>query len=50
MNSTVITRGGNQKCKESTIISNNVISMRLCYNPSKASAQAACSKSSTVKK
>jgi len=35
----VITRGGNQKCKESTIISDNVTSTRLCYNASKVSAQ-----------
>jgi hypothetical protein len=45
----VITRSGNQECKESIIISGNVTSTRLCYNPSKSSAQTACSKSSKVK-
>jgi hypothetical protein len=49
-NKKVITRGGNQECKESTIISENVTSTRLCYNPSKASAQTAHSRSSRVKK
>jgi hypothetical protein len=49
-NKKVITRVGNQECKESTLISDNVTSTRLCYNPSKASAQTACSRSSRVKK